>query len=93
MTRKELKERMAVKSSLSFEEVSIVVDAIIEIITKTLERRDRMEIRGFGSLWFGKFFYHNCRIPTKNGGVGFFKRLVKIKFRASKKLKRKVNGE
>lgn len=66
MTKSELVEEVARQvPGMSKRDVEIVVDTIFESLTQALVRRDRIEIRGFGSFIAKKRRAREGRNPRK----------------------------
>ena len=51
MNVKELVKEAAKRSTLTQREIKEALDAILEVITETLSRGEKIEIRGFGSFF------------------------------------------
>lgn len=91
MNRSHLVKRLSNKiSSLKEEDIKVSVDMIIDLITETLQKNDRLEIRNFGTFSVRKREQRISRNPKTGTSV-----LVHSKnhpyFRASKFLKDSLN--
>ena len=91
MNRSHLVKRLSNKiSSLKEEDIKVSVDMIIDLITETLQKKDRLEIRNFGTFSVRKREQRISRNPKTGTSV-----LVHSKnhpyFRASKFLKDSLN--
>ena len=92
MTKSELIERIALsQTQLSFKDVELAVKTMIEQMSQSLARGNRIEIRGFGSF---SLHYRAPRIgrnPKTGEEVPIKPRRVLV-FRASNVLKKKINS-
>ena len=91
MNRSHLVKRLSNKiSSLKEEDIKVSVDMIIDLITETLQKKDRLEIRNFGTFSVRKREQRISRNPKTGTSV-----MVHSKnhpyFRASKFLKDSLN--
>ena len=91
MNRSHLVKRLSNKiSSLKEEDIKVSVDMIIDLITETLQKNDRLEIRNFGTFSVRKREQRISRNPKTGTSV-----MVHSKnhpyFRASKFLKDSLN--
>ena len=91
MTKSELIEQMADKQEeIPFADVKLTVETLLEMMVKTLETNDRLEIRGFGSMSLN---YQKPRM-TRNPKTGEQipkDAKYKVHFKAGKELKDRVN--
>ncbi|EGV04919.1 integration host factor, beta subunit [Haemophilus pittmaniae HK 85] len=92
MTKSELIEHLARKSSLSIKDTEIFVKDILEMITSSLEEGDRVEVRGFGSFALHHRQPRVGRNPKTGGTVELSAKSVPH-FKAGKELKERVNPE
>ena len=85
---KQLKEKNPTLSNLELENI---LNIFSENIIRALKTGGSVEIRGFGR-WFPKIFKENfnARNPATNELI-YKPERVKVKFRASKKLKKIIN--
>lgn len=92
MTKSELIERLSLQySQLRAQDVEDAVKLMIERICQTLEKGDRVEIRGFGSF---SLHYREARIgrnPKTGESVQVPSKSIPY-FRAGKELRERVNA-
>ena len=91
MNRSHLVKKLSNKiSSLNEEDIKVSVDTIVDLITETLQKNDRLEIRNFGTFSVRKREQRISRNPKTGTSI-----LVHSKnhpyFRASKFLKESLN--
>ena len=85
---KQLKEE---NPKLNKSELETVVDVFSKSIVNALKNGNTVEIRGLGRWYFKKLKENfNARNPRTNKLI-YIPERVKIRFRASKKLKKKIN--
>ena len=92
MSRKKLIKQLKEKNpKLNEQELENVLDIFSENIFNSLKKGKSVEIRGFGR-WFCKTLKENftSRNPSTNELI-YKPERVKIRFRASKKLKKLIN--
>ena len=53
MTKAELAEKLALKTNINKKQAEIVINSMIKSINDALANGDKVELRGFGVLWFG----------------------------------------
>jgi len=86
---KQLKEE---NPKLNKSELETVVDVFSKSIVNALKNGNTVEIRGLGRWYFKKLKENfNARNPRTNKLI-YIPERVKIRFRASKKLKKKINS-
>jgi integration host factor subunit beta len=80
MTKAELVENLAEKRKLARHHVELVVDAIFACMEQSLRRRERIEIRGFGTFQVRSYKGFEGRnpktgkvVPVAPKGLPFFK--------------------
>ena len=85
---KQLKEK---NPQLNKSELEIILDVFSNEISKALENRNNVEIRGFGR-WYCKKLKenYNARNPATNELL-YKPERIKIRFRTSKKLNKMIN--
>ena len=85
---KQLKEK---NPQLNKSELEIILDVFSNEISKALENRNNVEIRGFGR-WYSKKLKenYNARNPATNELL-YKPERIKIRFRTSKKLNKMIN--
>ena len=91
MTKSELIERLSMKyGNLKIQEVEHSVRLIIDKICQSLERGDRIEIRGFGSFSLHQRSQRNGRNPKTGEAVQVKAKSIPY-FRAGKSLREDVD--
>ncbi len=91
MTKSELIEVIAKKqSNLSHKDIELAVKTILEQMTCTLEERERIEIRGFGSFSLHLRSARLGRNPKTGESVKLPEKYVPH-FKAGKELRERVN--
>ncbi|MBE9563084.1 MAG: integration host factor subunit beta [Proteobacteria bacterium] len=92
MTKSELIEVIARKqSNLSHKDIELAVKTILEQMTRTLEERERIEIRGFGSFSLHLRSARLGRNPKTGEPVKLPDKYVPH-FKAGKELRERVNN-
>ncbi|MDM8569615.1 integration host factor subunit beta [Thiotrichales bacterium HSG1] len=92
MTKSELIEVIARKqSNLSHKDIELAVKTILEQMTRTLEERERIEIRGFGSFSLHLRSARLGRNPKTGESVKLPDKYVPH-FKAGKELRERVNA-
>ncbi len=92
MSRKKLIKQLKEKNpKLNQYELDSVINIFTENISNALEKGNNVEIRGLGR-WYGKKLKenYNARNPSTNELI-YKPERVKIRFRASKNLKKIIN--
>ena len=92
MSRKKLIKQLKEKNpELNQYELDSVINIFTENISNALEKGNNVEIRGLGR-WYGKKLKenYNARNPSTNELI-YKPERVKIRFRASKNLKKIIN--
>ena len=92
MSRKKLIKQLKEKNpKLNQYELDSVINIFTENISKALEKGNNVEIRGLGR-WYGKKLKENYNARNPNTNELIYKpERVKIRFRASKNLKKIIN--
>ena len=92
MSRQRLiKNLKDINPKLNRSELEAVINAFSESIRNALKKGNSVEIRGLGRWYFKKLKENfNARNPATNE-VMYKPERIKIRFRASKKLKKKIN--
>ena len=90
MTKADLVEAIAVGTGLSKKDTGVVVDLILENISRALCEGDKVELRGFGSFKVKERRARQARNPRTGAGVFVPAKLVPF-FKASNELKSRVN--
>ena len=92
MSKEKLIRQLKQKNpKLNLSDVETIIDVFSKKVMKTLMDGDSLEIRGFGR-WNCKLLKenYNARNPATNDLI-YKPRRFKVKFKASKKLNRKIN--
>lgn len=93
MTKSELIERVAQQSPrLSRRDVETVVNTILDTMANALAKRDRIEIRGFGSFTAKRRNARAARNPRTGEQVVVPEKWVPF-FTVGKELRERINGE
>ena len=90
MTKADLVEEIAKDIGLSKKDTSVIVNLIIENISKALSEGDKVELRGFGSFKVKSRNPRKARNPRTGESVDVPAKLVPY-FKASNELKIKIN--
>ena len=92
MSRQRLiKNLKDINPKLNRSELEAVINVFSESIRNALKKGNSVEIRGLGRWYFKKLKENfNARNPATNE-VMYKPERIKIRFRASKKLKKKIN--
>ncbi len=92
MSRPDIIKKLKAKNSkLNQLEIEIILDTFSESIQKTLLDEKNMELRGFGTFFVKKIREkYNSRNP-KTGEIIYVPQKNKVRFKASKKLKKFIN--
>ncbi len=91
LTKPQFAEKFADRIHTTTAEAKRYLDDILDIMQNALMKGERIEIRGFGSL-----FTRNRKprkVVTPNSGTTFTEEKVIPRFRASQELINKLNGE
>jgi integration host factor subunit beta len=92
MTKAELVEIIAAETGVSKKDTGIVVNLILENISRALESSDKVELRGFGSFKVKSRRSRTARNPRSGDSVMVPAKLVPY-FKASNELKARLNLE
>ncbi len=90
MTKAELVEVIAAKTGVSKKDTGVVVNLILENISRALESSDKVELRGFGSFKVKSRRSRTARNPRSGDSVMVPAKLVPY-FKASNELKARLN--
>ncbi len=91
MTKSELVKILKDKHpNLQLKEVASLVDVFFDMLTESLKKEDRIEIRGFGTFSLRKRKARTARNPRTGEKVSVGDRFA-IYFRAGKSLKERMN--
>lgn len=92
MTKSELITKMVSKQlHLPQKDVELAIDSIIEILTITIARRERIEIRGFGVFSTSQYQARIARNPKTGEAVNVPSR-TRLHFKPGLDLQGKVNA-
>lgn len=97
MTKSELIKRLKARydahghEGLYLKDISQALDIVLDEISETLARGDRVELRGFGSFSIRKRAPRKARNP-KTGESVFLGERKAIYYRAGKELRERLNG-
>lgn len=91
MTKADLVEMIAQGTGLSKKDTGVVVDLILENISRALCEGDKVELRGFGSFKVKERRSRKARNPRTGDAVDVPSKLVPY-FKASNELKALVDG-
>ena len=92
MSKQKLIFRLKEKNpQLTYSDSEDIIDIFLKDISKSLKKGSTIEIRGFGK-WFSKRLKENfnARNPSTNELI-YKPERVKVRFRASKNLNKKIN--
>ena len=92
MTKAELVELIATETGVSKKDTAIIVNLILENISRALETSDKVELRGFGSFKVKSRRSRAARNPRSGDSVMVPAKLVPY-FKASNELKARLNGD
>jgi integration host factor subunit beta len=92
MTKAELVELIAAETGVSKKDTAVIVNMILENISRALESSDKVELRGFGSFKVKSRRSRTARNPRSGDSVMVPAKLVPY-FKASNELKDRLNGE
>jgi integration host factor subunit beta len=90
MTKAELVEAIAAQTGVSKKDTGIVVNLILDNISRALESSDKVELRGFGSFKVKSRRSRTARNPRSGDSVMVPAKLVPY-FKASNELKARLN--
>ena len=90
MTKAELVEVIAAETGVSKKDTGVVVNLILENISRALESSDKVELRGFGSFKVKSRRSRTARNPRSGDSVMVPAKLVPY-FKASNVLKARMN--
>ncbi|MHB8079855.1 MAG: HU family DNA-binding protein [Candidatus Krumholzibacteriia bacterium] len=90
MTKAELVEVIAAETGVSKKDTGVVVNLILENISRALESSDKVELRGFGSFKVKSRRSRTARNPRSGDSVMVPAKLVPY-FKASNELKSRLN--
>jgi len=91
MTKADLVEQVAVATGLTKRDVGVVVDLLLETISRALAEREHIEIRGFGSFKAKTKKARTARNPRTGERVDVPEKVVPY-FKASRELIKLVDS-
>lgn len=91
MTKSHLIKELAQKKNLTFKQSEVIINTIIECLSKVLVENGRIEFRGFGSFSVRHYKPYTGRNP-KTGIVFQVKSKKLPRFKAGKELKEKIHS-
>lgn len=92
MNRSDIIRAISAKiATISDSDAELSIKAILDILTRTLEIDDRIEIRGFGSFQTISVPERKVRNP-RTGDTAIKPATKKVKFKPGKELKNRVNS-
>ena len=92
MTKSELIERVAERTTLTKGRAELVVSAIFDSMVEALRRGEGIEIRGFGSFTVRQYKSYDGRNPRTGETVHVAPKRLPF-FKVGKELRERVNGE
>ena len=92
MSRPEIIKQLKIQNpNLSRSDLEIVIDTICQSIELSIKRREKIELRGFGTFFVKKIKEkHSARNP-KTEELIYVPEKNKVRFKASKLLKKFIN--
>jgi integration host factor subunit beta len=90
MTKAELVEEVANESELTKKDAEVLVQTVLDSITESLQRGEKIELRGFGSFRIRKRSSRQGRNPKTGTGVSVPPKRVPY-FKPGKEIKDLVN--
>jgi|TARA_B110000259_G_C13795723_1_gene314615 nucleoid DNA-binding protein len=92
LSRPELIKQLKLKNpKLNQSEIEIIIDNFCENIEKALKDSRKVELRGFGMFFVKKIKEKYSARNPKTGELIYVPEKNKVRFRASKNLKKKIN--
>jgi integration host factor subunit beta len=91
MTKADLVEEISAKTGVSKNHTALIVDDLLEAISKALSDGQHLEIRGFGTFKVRERRARRARNPRSGSEVQVPAKLVPV-FKPSKELKAQVTG-
>jgi integration host factor subunit beta len=90
MTKAELVEEVASQSDLTKKDAEVVVQTVLDSITESLQRGEKIELRGFGSFRIRNRSSRQGRNPKTGNGVSVPAKNVPY-FKPGKEIKDLIN--
>lgn len=91
MTKAELVEEVAKESDLTKKDAEVIVQIVLDSITDSLQRGEKIELRGFGSFRIRSRSSRQGRNPKTGSGVSVPAKRVPY-FKPGKEIKDLVNS-
>ena len=92
MSRPKLIKQLTTKNSkLNRSEIDTVIEVFSNNIIKALKNGRKIELRGFGTFFVKKIKENYSARNPKTGELIYFPEKNKVRFKASKNLKKKIN--
>ncbi len=92
MTKAELVEQVASQSDLTKKDAEVIVQTVLDSITESLQRGEKIELRGFGSFRIRSRSSRQGRNPKTGNGVSVPAKNVPY-FKPDKEIKDLINPE
>ena len=92
MTKSDLIETVAAKSSLTKDKAGTVVNAIFELMVEAMKNDERIEIRNFGNFTVRKYPPYTGRNPKSGNPVQVAEKRMPF-FKVGLELKNRVDGK
>ena len=92
MTKAELVEQVAGQSDLTKKDAEVIVQTVLDSITESLQRGEKIELRGFGSFRIRSRSSRQGRNPKTGNGVNVPAKNVPY-FKPGKEIKDLINPE
>jgi integration host factor subunit beta len=92
MTKAELVEEVASQSELTKKDAEVIVQTVLDSITESLQRGEKIELRGFGSFRIRNRSSRQGRNPKTGNGVNVPAKNVPY-FKPGKEIKDLINPE
>ena len=92
MSRKDLIKQLKIKNpKLNKVELETTIDTFCDSIEKAILNKKKVELRGFGAFFIKKIKEKYSARNPKTGEIIYVPEKNKVRFRASKKLKKIIN--
>ena len=92
MTKADLVEEISAETGVSKNHTAVIVDGMLDAVSRTLSEGKHLEIRGFGTYKVRERRARRARNPRSGSEVMVPAKLVPV-FKPSKELKAQVMGE
>jgi integration host factor subunit beta len=90
MNRADLAKKLSEKEDIPAKDAKVIVDLLFNLMQEALEKGDRIEIRGFGSVEIRNYGNYKGRNPKTGQSVDVRPKKVPF-FKLGKELKEMVN--